>query len=189
MARLSDDEIQRRFQAELENSKLSDEEALVRWPDLTPEKREINKKKSEAISARHRTIIDDETGQRLVGGPQPNSGKKTKQSVAEKITELADGERQTEIINALFAPLARSEPAAVRGKGAERILKISAEQREANRRDREELRQLGREELIKRLAVGIMSSDMAGDLLVGIAQRHAELQSASYDVDGTIADS
>jgi hypothetical protein len=170
MARLPDDEIKRRFEANLEQCRISDEEALERWPEATPRQRENKRKLAEAAAARHATVVDDETGQRLLGGPQPNNRPRSKKSVMEAITDLADGERQQEVIDAIFAPLSDSN-SAVRGKGAERIVKIAADQREMERRDREELRQLGKEELLERLAEGILSSGMAEALVEAVQNR------------------
>lgn len=178
--RLPDEEIQRRFEENKGRCKISDEEALERWPDVAPQERARRKNLAEIAAARYATIVDDDTGQRMMGGAQPNSGKGgRKKSVVEKVAELADGERQKEVIDALFAPLASSEPAAVRGKGAERIIKMRIEHEEMERRDREELRQLGKEELADRLIEAITKGGMAGEIL---ARAGRQLPQADYVV-------
>jgi len=172
MARLPDDEIQRRYEAafaEIEPT-VTPEMVLEKWGHLPAEQREVRRRQAVKAMARHATIVDDETGQRLLGGKQPSNEDRLKRSVVETIASLADGERQQEIIDAMFAPLARTEPAAVRGKQAREIVKLTIEHREMERRDRDELRKLGRDEMIARLARGLMGSDMAGDLLQRMVQ-------------------
>ena len=190
--RLPDEEIQRRFEENKGRCKISDEEALERWPDVAPQERARRKNLAEIAAARYATIVDDDTGQRMMGGAQPNSGKGgRKKSVVEKVAELADGERQKEVIDALFAPLASSEPAAVRGKGAERIIKMRIEHEEMERRDREELRQLGKEELADRLIEAITKGGMAQAIFSRVAQglpaADVELSDADVIDDGRAA--
>lgn len=165
MARLPEEEIQRRFLEALKVCRISDAQALDRWGDLDEQKREERRRRSEEIRARHMVIVDDETGQRLVGGPQPKKdANDVKQEIAQTITDLADGPRQKEVVDALFSGL-EDESNAVRGKAAERIIKISQEQREKERRDRGELRSLGKDELIARLVQGILAGGLDKDML------------------------
>src|SRR4051794_26452766 len=190
MARLPEEEIQRRLAENVERYKMSDEEALERWPDCDEKARAHKKRGSEHQKARYNTIVDDETGQRMMGGPQPKPVV-TNQNIMEAVTDLADGDRQTEVIDALFAPLSRTEAAAIRGKGAERIIKIAAEQREVERRDRQELHQLGKDQLIDRLAEGILSSGLAAGLFDEMIKRQALPEnvtarvSTDFDANGT----
>lgn len=165
MARLPDDEIQRRLDDALARCRMSAEEALEKWPEDTPEVRDGKRKRSEIARAKHMVIVDDDSGQRMLGGPQPRSGPKSKKDIAEAISELADGERQREIIDALFSGLSTEQSPAVRGKAAERIVNIANEQREIERRDRDELRKLGAEDLIERIVAGIKAHGLDIDLL------------------------
>lgn len=191
MARLSDEAIQQRFQENLARTHISDEEALERWPELPASERDRRRHLAELQRARHATVVDDETGQRMLGGYQPASQNTLRKSAMETIAELADGDRQKEVVDALFAPLAKTESAAVRGKGAREIVKIAAEHREVERRDREELAKLGKEELIAKLVTGILGGEMAGDLMSALQKAKTGLPSApvtpstAYDADGT----
>lgn len=185
MARLPDDEIQRRYEIALGQVEISDEEAASKWPNCSPEERERWRRMSMISRAKHSVVVDDETGQRWLGGSQP---RKNKVDVMATIVELADGERQKEIVDALFAPLDKSEPAAVRGKGAERIIRMKVEQAELERRDREELRQLGKDELIDRLAKGIMGSSMGAELVKALTAAKIAPNGTAYDVDVTATD-
>lgn len=165
MARLPDEEIQRRLAEAREKVRISDEAMDERWSDLEPEKREIRRRLAETAAAKHLVVVDDDTGQRLLGGPQPSSGHRTKKDAIQTIVDLVDGERQREFVEAMFAPLDANEPAAVRGKGAERIAKLKIEFEEKERRDRDELRSLGKDELIDRIVKGLMANGMDEDLL------------------------
>lgn len=190
MARLPDDEIQRRYEEALEKVEISDEEALGRWPNMTTREREQRRQSAIRWAAKHATIIDDATGQRLLGGAQP---KRSKQGVMEVIAELADGDRQREVIDALFAPLDKNNDDAVRGKGAERIVRLRIEHDEIQRRDREELRQLDKDALLDRLVEGILGSgSMSGDLMkklsAGAAAAKVSANGTAYDVDVSAED-
>jgi hypothetical protein len=185
MARLPDDEIQRRYEEALSKVDIDQDEAERRWPNCDPDDRERRRKLAMIAAAKHATIVDDETGQKLLGGHQP---RKNKTDVMQTIADLADGERQKEVIDALFAPLS-DESKAVRGKGAERIIKIKAEHVERERRDREELRQLDRGELIDRLAKGILSGGMGAELAKALSSGVSAKVSPNgtpYDVDGNV---
>lgn len=190
--RLPDEEIQRRFEENKARCKISDEEALERWPDVAPQERARRKNLAEIAAARYATIVDDDTGQRMMGGAQPNSGKGgRKKKVLEAVVDQANGERQKEVLDAIFAPLAASEPAAVRGKGAERILRLGIELEEMERRDREELRQLGQEELADKLIDIITKGGMAQAIFSRVAQglpaADVELSDADVIDDGRAA--
>lgn len=181
MARVPDEEIQRRLAEARERTRISDEEALERWPDLEPKERDRRRVAAENMAAKHMVVVDDETGQRLVGGPQPRSGVKPKRDIAEAIADLADGERQRDVIEALFSGL-HDESKAVRGKAAERIVGIAREHREAERRDHTDLANLTKDELAELIARGILALGMDSDL----ARRLAPAQ--PYDVDATSVD-
>jgi hypothetical protein len=183
MARLPDDEIQRRYEENLAHVEITDQEALVRWPDLDPETRDRRRQQATTMRAKQMTIVDDETGQRLVGGKQP---RKTVGNVLEAISTAAD-ERQKEVVDGLFSGLHPDESAAVRGKAAERIVRIKSEFIEQERRDREELRQLGKDELIDILAKGILEQGIGGDLMKQIASgQKTSPVGQTYDADGTV---
>lgn len=184
MARLPEEEIQRRFQENLELCRISDEDALMRWPDLDEAERARRRNLAEGAAARCATIVDDETGQRLLGGRQPAHNQKVKKSIVEVVVDLADGDRQREVLEALFAPLHDSS-SAVRGKGAERIINIKLAHEEEQRKDREELRKLGRDELIARLAKGMLESGMMGEVLAKIGR---ELPEKTFDGVGSVAE-
>lgn len=186
MALLPDDEIQRRFEANLEAIEIDQDEAMRRWPNEEPRERERRRQLALRAAARYATVVDDETGQRLLGGKQP---RKNKVDVISTIVELADGERQKEIVDAIFAPLASTESAAVRGKGAERIIRMKVEQAELQRRDREELRQLDKDDLIDRLAKGIMGSSMGVDLVKRLVASKVAPNGTPYDVDAVATSS
>lgn len=182
MARLPDEEIQLRLKAALKEQQISDEEALRLWPDMDGRAREIKRTRTEMARARHQVVVDDETGERMFGGPQKGSGARSKRKLVEAIADLANNDRQKDVIDALFAPLA-SDNLAVRGKGAERIVKIMADHEEQQRRDRDELRSLSKDELKTMLIEGILSSGMAPDLISGLVNQLPT--SPVYDVDGT----
>jgi hypothetical protein len=185
MARLPDDEIQRRYEEALARVDIDDDEAERRWPNIEPEDRERRRHLARVAAAKYATIVDDETGQRLLGGGQP---RKNKTDIMQAIADLADGDRQKEVIDALFAPLS-DDSKAVRGKGAERIIKIKSELVERERRDREELRQLDKGELVERLAKGILSGGMAGDLMKALASgAKVSPNGTVYDVDGSASE-
>lgn len=191
MARLPDDEVQRRFQVQkaIFQDSITPQQALERWPEQTPTERERRRKASELQQARYNTVVDDDTGQRMLGGPQKSTTVRGTKAIMEAVAELADGERQKEVIDALFAPLS-DESKAVRGKGAERIVKIAAEQSEVERRDREELRQLGKDDLVARLVKGIMGSGSASDLMAGLikASQQRTIEATTHsDVDASEA--
>lgn len=189
MARLPDEEIRRRYEQHLGLCRISDEDALVRWPDVSPDERDSRKLKAEKAAARYATVVDDETGQRWMGGPQPNSNRRNKvKSVVEQVVELADGDRQREVIDALFAPLT-DDSNAVRGKGAERIINIKLAHDEEQRKDREELRKLGKDELLDRLVDGLLESpDMVKGLLLRLNQSKRSDSDSDYDAVGTVVE-
>lgn len=184
MARLPEDEIKRRLAENVERFRMTEEEALERWPDDTPEKRAHRKTMAEHQAARYNTIVDDETGQRMMGGFQPRT-QISPQTIMEEVAALANSERKKEVVDALFSPLSPKENAAVRGKGAERIVRIAQEQVEIERRDREELRKLGKDELVERLAEGLMKSDIAAGLFQKMLEKQKVPESPSYDATST----
>lgn len=116
---------------------MTDEEALERWPDLPQVERERRRKLSEAASARHAQVVDEDTGRRLFGGPQPGSGRPRKQRVAERVADLAQGPRQKEVIDALFAGLSRGNSSDTRRRTAEAIVRIEHQERELQMREDE----------------------------------------------------
>jgi hypothetical protein len=167
VARLPEEEIKRRYQENLElyRDSISDEEALELWPDLSPGERTRRRKLKETQKARYETVVDDETGQRMMGGPQHQGQGGIKKAVMEAVADLANGDRQKEVIDGLFSGLDRKEAPAVRGKAAERIIKITHEQIEVERRDRQELLKLGEEELVDKL-VGLLLGSGTDDKLI-----------------------
>lgn len=183
MARLPDDEIQRRFEENLAKIDITPEEAEALWPNIDPDDRERRRRAKIGAMARHATVVDDETGQRMLGGAQPKAGRKGKADVMQTISELADGERQKEVVDALFASLDSKNDPAVRGKGAERIVRLKIEHAEMERRDREELRQLDKDQLIDRLAKGILAGGMGDALIKALGQSKTAPNGTPYDVD------
>jgi hypothetical protein len=129
---------------------MTEEEALERWPELEPEERERRRKLSEAASARHAQIIDPESGRRLFGGPQPGSGRPRKQRVAERVAELAQGPRQKEVIDALFAGLGKGNSSDTRRRTAEAIVRIEHQERELQMRE-DEFSEKPKDELLEYL--------------------------------------
>lgn len=173
MARLSDQEIKRRYEEQLAifRGSISDDEAAELWPECSITERNRRRKLKETQQARYHTIVDDDEGTRMMGGKQVSAANSGKQ-IMEAIAHAANGPRQKEVMDSLFAPLSDSSPA-VRGKGAERIVKIAAEQLEVERKDRDELRKLGKDELIDRLAKAILESGTAATLFEELAKGNA----------------
>lgn len=134
--------------------------AQSKWPDLPREKQITRAKQRAAWLKRYNTI--DETGRRMVGGPQPGSGRKRTRDLGAVITEMAEGSRQRDITNALFSGL-HGPDKKLRVTTAEKIAKIvdKHKQREFEERKYEDepLAEL-RKMVAKRLAQ--MSSN--GDL-------------------------
>jgi uncharacterized protein (UPF0297 family) len=160
---------------------MTDDEARERWPECTPEERDAKRAKSEMARAKHMVVVDDDTGQRLLGGPQPSAQVKKRDLLAE-VASLANDERQKEVIDALFAPL--SDPSnAVRGKGAERIMKAVVAFEDEQRKNREELRRLDKDELIERLVGAVLESGLGSGLAEALTKQLGV--STSFDAHGT----
>jgi hypothetical protein len=183
MARLPDDEIQRRLAEALEQCRMTDEEAAERWPECTPEERDAKRAKSEMARAKHMVVVDDETGQKFFGGPQSKSGQPKKRDLLAQVADLANDARQKEVVDALFAPLSPDEPAAVRGRGAERIININIAYEDEQRKNREELRRLNKDELIERLVGAVLESGLGSGLAEALTKQLGV--STSFDAHGT----
>lgn len=182
MSRLPDDEIQRRLDEALERVRMTPEEALERWPELDQSARDVKQAQSEMARAKHAVVVDDETGQRLLGGPQPNSGPRDRRSLLEQVAHLANDERQQEVVDALFAPLSDKEAAAVRGKGAERISRMVVAHEDEQRKNRDELRKLSKDELVSELVKQLLNSGLGGSIGEALAR---QLPDKSFDAHGT----
>ncbi len=189
MARLPEEEIKRRFAENLElyRGSITDQEALELWPDLSEGERTRRRKLKETQKARYETVVDDEVGTRMLGGPQKPQDT-VKKAVMEAVADLANGDRQKEVIDGLFSGLDKDAGPSVRGKAAERIIKITHEQIEVERRDREELRQLGEEELVDRL-VGLLLGSGTGDKLIAALLKADQkaIPAVATDIDDTRA--
>lgn len=127
-----------------EDIKAADE----RWPDASPLMRLHWKKQSILATLRHQIVADPETGQRLFGGVQPNSGRKKRMD--EKLVDACDS-RQKEIIDAAFAPLGPGNPAMDRHRAAMNLTREAREVREQERKD-DELDRSSKEDLIAEAA-------------------------------------
>lgn len=142
---------------------MTDEEALERWPDLPQEERERRRKLSEAATAKHEQIADPETGRRVFGGPQPGSGRPRKQRVAERVAELAQGDRQKEVVDALFSGLNRKNSSDVRRRTAEAIVRIEHKERELQMKE-DEFSEKPKDELIEYLVGTLAKLSRRGEL-------------------------
>jgi hypothetical protein len=186
VARLPEEEIKRRFQENLETylGSITDQEALELWPDLSETERARRRKLKETQKARYETVVDDEVGTRMMGGPQQQGQGGVKKAIMEAVADLANGERQKEVVDALFSGLDKKEAPAVRGKAAERIIKVTHEQLEVERKDREELRKLGEEELVDRLVTLLVGSGTGTKLIESLLKADQKTISAvATDID------
>lgn len=102
------------------------EEAKERWPDATP-KNQIHYMRMKIWGQwRHSIIIDEKTGRRAFGGPQPRYRDKEKRRIDEQIVEAAD-DRSGEIIDAVFSALDSRNSDEVRHKAGVNIAKLAIE--------------------------------------------------------------
>lgn len=159
-------------------------EAAERWPDESEGEQRRRMMLSIRAKAKHEIIADPATGRRVFGGPQPNSGRKSKKRAAETIADLAQGDRQKEVIDALFSGLAPSEDAAVRVRTAAKIVEIERDERELQLRE-DEFTGMPKDELQRLLANGLARMIERGE----ITDPREALREArqGYDVDGTVA--
>lgn len=169
MARLPDDEIQRRYEEALEQCQITDEEAAVRWPDwhdLTEKQQEAKRGRAEKAAARHMVVVDEDTGQRMLGGPQPGAGPKPKSRLGQYLAEEAQ-KRATDVRDALFSGLDKSEAAAVRVNTAVKIATLERDEADLQLREdelRRELEDKPRDEIQRMLSEGLAKALISGEL-------------------------
>lgn len=161
------------------------DEAVEKWPELAEKPRELQRRAKLSVTAqqRHRQVADPDTGRRVFGGPQPGSGRPRKQRVAERIAELASGERQKDVVDALFSGLSRRNSAAVRRDTAVKIVEIERRERELQI-DEEVHETRPRDELEEKLAKTLAKLGERGELPDNI-RALVEGARRPYDVDAT----
>lgn len=167
------------------------EEARERWPECSEAEQGRRMMLSIRARAKHEEIVDPATGRRAFGGPQPGSGRKPKKRVAEKIAELAQGERQKEVIDALFSGLDKKNSPAVRAATASKIISVEHQERELQLKE-DEFQGMPKDELKRLVAAGFMRMIERGempDLRTLIPANSGEAPARQpYDLEGSASD-
>jgi hypothetical protein len=167
------------------------EQARERWPDLDETEQKRRMTLSLRAKAKHDEIVDPETGRRAFGGPQPGSGRKPKKRVAEKIAELAQGERQKEVIDALFSGLHQDNSPAIRAATAAKIIGVEHQERELQLKE-DEFQGMPKDELKRLVAAGFMRMIERGEMpdlrtLIPSSTQGKDGRQP-YDIEGSASD-
>jgi hypothetical protein len=165
------------------------DEAAKRWPELSEAEQHRRMTLSVLAHQRHQQIADPATGRRVFGGPQPGSGRRSKKRAAEAIAELAQGNRQKEVIDALFSGLDQGNSASVRAATAKKIIDIEREERELQLKE-DEFDGQSKDELKGMLAKGLVRMISNGELSVqDLMQAASESDKAESEiVDADVVD-
>jgi hypothetical protein len=153
-------------------------EADRRWPDDEEKKRYLRMRQSVLARLKHSIVADPKTGRRLFGGPQPSNGGGYKMKTLGATLVHAVQDRQQEIVDAAFSPLARGNDPMDRHRAAMNLAKFEHEQRqqeiledEYERKSAEEIKS----EAVEMFLEMIRSGDLSLDDLEGREVVDAEL--------------
>lgn len=109
--------------------------ARRRWPDASEKMQHYRVRQAIWAKFKHRQEHPDGSGRKLLGGPQPGSGRKPTKAIGAALVEAAE-QRHKEIVDAAFSALSPDNDPAVRHKAAMNIAKHAREEaREAREAD------------------------------------------------------
>lgn len=148
-----------------------------RWPDASDSMRRYRVRQVIWVRLQHQQPHPDDPNRKLLGGPQPNSGRKTaNKEIGRALVEAAQS-RQKEVVDAAFSALDPREDASLRHKAAMNLAKherdMAKEEREADlyaRMTDAEVRRGFAEMLADMVRNGDLSIEDIGDIIDGTAE-------------------
>src|SRR3989304_2804822 len=152
------------------------EEACARFMAISESERE---RRRDLVRKMHDEVIDQETGRRKFGGPQPGSGRPRVTTATELAAEEA-AKHKDAIVQVFKDAIDPNNHISARLKGATEWIALEHKQMERDERDEDRLRRAKREELIDVIAFRLARAVSVGaiDLDGMLRKAHPALEAA-----------
>lgn len=138
--------------------------AMQRWPDVTPKMRQYRMRQAIWAKFQHMKPHPDDPGRKMLGGPQPNSGRKPVKAIGTAIVEHFEA-RQKEVLDAIGSALDPTVDPAIRHKAGMNIAKHAREEAR-EQRDADEYARSTDDDIRRQFAKMLADAVAAGEITV-----------------------